>query len=217
MKLKYLKSISIAIAIAIFSLFILLVESNYLVKSDAENLTFDKIENVPDNQIGLLLGTSKLLSNGYSNYYFKYRIDATVELFKNNKIKYLIISGDNSREEYDEPTDMKNELIKQGIDSTKIYLDYAGFRTFDSVVRAKEIFGQNSLLIISQKFHNERAIYIAHKLKMKAIGFNAKNVSKYFGIKTVIREYFARVKVIIDFIIGVNPKFLGEKVQIGDK
>lgn len=196
---------------------ITLFSANYFIKSSATDLTFDKIENIPDNQVGLLLGTSKTLSNGYSNYYFKYRIDATVELFKNNKIKYLIISGDNSRKEYDEPTDMKNELIKNGIDSTKIYLDYAGFRTFDSVVRAKEIFGQKSLLIISQKFHNERAIYIAHKLNMKAIGFNAKDVSKYFGIKTVIREYFARVKVIIDFIIGVDPKFLGEKVQIGNK
>lgn len=215
--MKYLKSISITIGICLIVLLITLFAANYYIKSNATDLIFDKIENVPDNQVGLLLGTSKTLSNGYSNYYFKYRIDATVELFKNNKIKYLIISGDNSREEYDEPTDMKNELIKHGVDSTKIYLDYAGFRTFDSVVRAKEIFGQNSLLIISQKFHNERAIYIAHKLKMKAIGFNAKDVSKYFGIKTVIREYFARVKVIIDFIIGVNPKFLGEKVQIGDK
>lgn len=215
--MKYLKSISITIGICLIVLLITLFAANYFIKSSATDLTFDKIENIPDNQVGLLLGTSKTLSNGYSNYYFKYRIDATVELFKNNKIKYLIISGDNSRKEYDEPTDMKNELIKNGIDSTKIYLDYAGFRTFDSVVRAKEIFGQNCLLIISQKFHNERAIYIAHKLKMKAIGFNAKDVSKYFGIKTVIREYFARVKVIIDFILGVDPKFLGEKVQIGKK
>lgn len=215
--MKYLKSKSITIGICLIVLLITLFAANYFIKSSATDLTFDKIENIPDNQVGLLLGTSKTLSNGYSNYYFKYRIDATVELFKNNKIKYLIISGDNSRKEYDEPTDMKNELIKNGIDSTKIYLDYAGFRTFDSVVRAKEIFGQNNLLIISQKFHNERAIYIAHKLKMKAIGFNAKDVSKYFGIKTVIREYFARVKVIIDFILGVDPKFLGEKVQIGNK
>ncbi|MEY5047284.1 MAG: hypothetical protein RLZZ175_643 [Bacteroidota bacterium] len=215
--MKYLKSISITIGICLIVLLITLFAANYFIKSSATDLTFDKIENIPDNQVGLLLGTSKTLSNGYSNYYFKYRIDATVDLFKNNKIKYLIISGDNSSKEYDEPTDMKNELIKNGIDSTKIYLDYAGFRTFDSVVRAKEIFGQNNLLIISQKFHNERAIYITHKLKMKAIGFNAKDVSKYFGIKTVIREYFARVKVIIDFIIGVDPKFLGEKVQIGNK
>lgn len=217
MKLKYIKLLSLTIVIAVFALFVILFGANYFVKSSADNLTFDKVENVPDNQIGLLLGTSKLLGNGYQNYYFKYRIEATVALFKNNKIKYLIISGDNSRKEYDEPTDMKQELIKNGIDSTKIYLDFAGFRTFDSVVRAKEIFGQNNLLIISQKFHNERAIFIAHKLKMKAIGFNAKDVSKYFGIKTVIREYFARVKVILDFITGVNPKFLGEKIQIGNK
>jgi SanA protein len=163
---------------------------------------------------GLLLGTSKYLKSGYPNLYFSYRIEAATELFKAGKIRNIIISGDNGRSSYDEPTDMKNELIKNGVDSNHIYLDYAGFRTFDSVVRVKEIFGQDSVLFISQKFHNERAVYIADQLGITAYGYNAKDVAKLFGIKTKIREKFARVKVILDFMIGTKPKFLGEKVKI---
>jgi SanA protein len=109
--------------------------------------------------VGLVLGTSQYLKNGYLNWYFKYRIEATVELYKKGKIDFILVSGDNSHKNYDEPTAFKNELIKRGIPADQIYLDYAGFRTLDSVVRAKEIFGQTSITIISQKFHNERAIY----------------------------------------------------------
>lgn len=101
--------------------------------------------------------------------------------------------------------------MQYGIPEQKIYLDFAGFRTLDSVVRAKEIFGQNSFIIISQKFHNERAIYLAQKNNIEAVGFNAKDVHQYAGIKTKIREYFARVKVFVDLFLGVEPKFYGEK------
>jgi len=109
---------------------------------------------------------------------------------------------------------MQAELIKRGIPADKIVLDFAGFRTLDSVVRAKEIFGQNSFIIISQKFHNERAIFLARKYGIEAYGFNAKDVNKYFGFKTKIREYFARVKVFVDFTLGIEPKFGGKKVVI---
>jgi len=110
--------------------------------------------------------------------------------------------------------EMKTSIIESGIDSSIIYLDYAGFRTFDSMVRVKEVFGQRSVTIISQKFHNERAIYIGKKLNIQVNGFNAKDVNQYYGFKTKLRELFARVKVIIDFLIGVEPRFLGPKVII---
>ena len=93
--------------------------------------------------------------------YFEYRIRATIQLYKSGKIKYILVSGDNGNKNYDEPTAFKNELISRGILAEKIYLDYAGFRTLDSVIRAHAIFGQSSFTIISQKFHNERAIYLA--------------------------------------------------------
>ena len=109
---------------------------------------------------------------------------------------------------------MKNELIKKGIPTDKIYLDYAGFRTLDSVVRSKEIFGQTNITIISQQFHNERAIYLAQKHGIKAIGYNAKNIKGRFGMKVKIRELFARTKVFVDLVFKVKPKFLGDKIII---
>ena len=105
---------------------------------------------IKKNKVGLVLGTAKVLQNGRLNLYFKYRIEATVALYKEGKIEFVLVSGDNSVKGYDEPTDFKDELVKRGIPPEKIFLDYAGFRTLDSVIRAKEIFGQEQITIISQ-------------------------------------------------------------------
>jgi SanA protein len=207
------RSIYVTVLLALFSGLTILY-ADHVIEKAATGKTFSGVNDLPNVKVGLLLGTSKHISNGGPNQYFSNRITAAIELFKAGKIEDIIISGDNSRKGYDEPTDMRNELIKNGIDSTRIYLDYAGFRTFDSMVRLKEIFGQKQAIIISQKFHNERAIYIAEKLGIQTFGYNAGEVEKYFGIKTAIREKFARVKVILDFMFGVQPKFLGEKIEI---
>ena len=148
------------------------------------------------------------------NLYFTFRINATVQLYNYGKIDFILISGDNGNKDYDEPTDFKNELIKKGIPEDKIFLDFAGFRTLDSVIRSREIFGQKSITIISQQFHNERAIYLAEKNGINAIGFNARDVSGKYGMKVQIREYLARTKVFIDILFGVKPKFLGDKIEI---
>ena len=187
------------------------------IESETKNLVTYDIQKLPNEKVGLLLGTGKFLKNGCKNLYFFNRIDATEQLYKSGKIQYILISGDNSTKNYSEPEDMQAELIKRGIPADKIVLDFAGFRTLDSVVRAKEIFGQNSFIIISQKFHNERAIFLARKYGIEAYGFNAKDVNKYFGFKTKVREYFARAKVFVDFLLGVEPKFGGEKVEISWK
>lgn len=201
--------------ILILSLLTLLIFfSNYTIDKNSKNKTYTDSSQIEKNKVGLVLGTSRTLKNGTINLYFKYRITATVELFNKGKIDFILISGDNGNENYDEPSDFKNELIKFGIPENKIFLDYAGFRTLDSVIRAKEIFGQQSITIISQQFHNERAIYLAEENGIKAIGFNAKNVSGRYGIKVRIREYLARTKVFIDILFGVKPKFLGEKIEI---
>ena len=184
------------------------------IESETKDLVTYDIQKLPNEKVGLLLGTGKFLKNGWKNLYFFNRIDATEQLYKSGKIQYILISGDNSTKNYSEPEDMQAELIKRGIPADKIVLDFAGFRTLDSVVRAKEIFGQNSFIIISQKFHNERAIFLARKYGIEAYGFNAKDVNKYFGFKTKVREYFARAKVFVDFLLGVEPKFGGEKVEI---
>lgn len=207
------KKQKIIVALLILPLFLILV-SNYSIEKYAKNKTFFNSTKIKKNKVGLVLGTAKMLKNGRINLYFKYRIQATIELFKKGKIDFVLISGDNGNENYDEPTDFKNELIKNGIPENKIFLDYAGFRTLDSVIRAKEVFGQESITIISQQFHNERAIYLAEKNGIKAIGFNAKDVSGRYGIKVKLREYLARTKVFVDILLGVKPKFLGKKIEI---
>jgi len=188
--------------------------ANYSIEKNAENKTFSEFSQIERNKVGLVLGTSKYLKNGQINLYFKYRINATVELFKKGKIDFVLVSGDNGNKNYDEPSDFKEELIKRGIPENKIFLDYAGFRTLDSVVRAKEIFGQIELTIISQKFHNERAIYLAEKNGIRAVGFNARDVSGRYGLKVQLREYLARTKVFLDIVLGIKPKYLGEKIII---
>lgn len=188
--------------------------SNKLVEKTTADKIYDNTTKIPHNKVGLFLGTAKYVSNGQINLYYKYRIDAAVALFKAGKVKFILVSGDNSTKEYDEPSTIKKDLISKGIPANKIYLDYAGFRTLDSVVRCKEIFGQNNITIISQQFHNERAIYIANCKNIDAIGFNAKDVSKHYGFKIQLREKLARVKMVIDLVIGKEPKFLGEKIEI---
>lgn len=188
--------------------------ANYRINHTTESQIYTNTELIPHNKVGLLLGTSKYLKSGKSNLFFEYRILATESLYKSGKIENVVISGDNSRKEYNEPQDMKDELIKKGIPENRIYLDYAGFRTFDSVYRVKEIFGQTSFTIISQEFHNQRAIYIANQLQLNTVGFNSKDVDAYNGFKTKLREKFARVKVMLDLLFGKKPKFLGEKIMI---
>lgn len=210
-----IKTLKLIISIIITGTLLLVFFSNYTIEHATKSKTFHEVSKIEKNKVGLVLGTSKYLNDGSINLYFKYRIDATVALFESGKIEYVLVSGDNGTEEYDEPTDFKNELIKRGIPSDKIYLDYAGFRTLDSVVRAKEIFGQKNITIISQQFHNERAIYLAEKHGLKALGFNAKDIEGRSGLKVKVREYLARTKVFIDMVFDVEPKFYGEKIDIG--
>ena len=195
-------------------IFAVIVCANYAVRHTAKAFIYQNIDSIPQNKAGLLLGTSKLLRSGLPNQYFQNRIQATVDLYKAGKIEVVVISGDNSREGYNEPEDMKSELMLRGIPEDKIYLDYAGFRTLDSVVRMEKIFGQKSFTIISQKFHNQRAIYIAHAKGLQVVGYNAEDVNAYSGFKTQLREKFARVKLFLDLWTGKNPKFLGEPVII---
>src|SRR6056297_1189235 len=187
---------------------------NSYIEISTEPYIYDNLENIPKNEVGLLLGTSKYSIYGGENLFYRNRIEAAVELYENDKIDYIIVSGDNSSEEYNEPANMKNDLLKKGVSEENIFLDYAGFRTLDSVVRSKEVFGQEKITVISQKFHNERAVFIAMSRDIDAIAYNAKSVSFKYGLKTQIREYFARVKMLLDIVVNKQPKFLGEKMLI---
>jgi len=209
--IKWLKRIFYS-GVALLLLVLLL---NYKVKNDVKESMYDNITETPSKKVGLLLGTAKYVKGGWINLYYTHRITAAVELYKAGKIEYILISGDNGRESYDEPTLMKEDLMAAGIPESAIYLDYAGFRTLDSVVRCKIIFGELDILVISQQFHNERAVYIARAKGMQAIGYNAQDVNAKYGFKTHIREYLARTKMFLDLWFHKEPKFLGEEIQIG--
>ncbi|WP_248723609.1 vancomycin high temperature exclusion protein [Seonamhaeicola sp. ML3] len=208
--MKYLKR---TIQFFLFAL-LLITSINAWISIQAKNLIYDNVHSIPKNKVGLVLGAGKLTANGRINLYYLYRLEAAITLYKSGKIDYILVSGDNSRKDYDEPTDFKNDLIERGIPEDKIYLDYAGFRTLDSVIRAKEIFGQTSLTIISQKFHNERALYLAKYKNIKAIAYNAKDIKGRYGTKTRLREYLARTKASLDLLFNIQPKFLGKKIEI---
>ena len=210
-KKKIILTIIILLLIGISSILV----PNFIINQTTTEELFSEVSDIPENKVGLLLGTSKYLQNGNINLYYQYRLEATVSLYQNGKIDYILISGDNGQKSYNEPETFKDDLIKSGIPADKIYLDYAGFRTLDSIVRAKEIFGQNKITIISQKFHNERAIYISENKDIEAVGFNAKDVTFRYGLKIQIRELLARTKMMIDlYVINEQPKFLGDKIQI---
>lgn len=199
----------------LFCFLSLLLCNSWINRSTVSQL-YTESSAIPARKVGLVLGASKNTVRGTNNMYFTYRMQAAYELYKKGKVQYLLLSGDNHIEGYDEPTDMRDALIKLGVPDSCIVLDYAGFRTLDSVVRCKEVFGEDSITIISQEFHNQRALFIANKSGVQAIGFNAQEVNKNYSLKTRIREYFARVKCVLDiYILHTDPKFLGEKIKIG--
>lgn len=194
---------------ALLSLWLLLViiACNVQVTKETKNLLYTQVAEVPAHKVGLLLGTNPYLKSGAPNKYFLYRIDAAVALYRAGKIEYILVSGDNHRNDYNEPEEMKRALMNNGIPEERIILDYAGFRTLDSVVRAKEVFGNDTFIVISQRFHNERALFLAKHHGIQAIGFDAQDVTAYYGFKTRVRECLARTKLFVDLWFEVQPKF----------
>jgi SanA protein len=189
--------------------------ASLLVTNTARGRTYADVKAIPARRVGLVLGCSRLLPDGRRNGFFDNRIQAAASLIRAGKVDYLVVSGDNHVPGYDEPQDMKQSLVEAGVPTARIYCDYAGLRTLDSIVRVREIFGQTSITVISQEFHNERAIYIARYRGVDAIGFNAPEVDAYDSFKTKCRELIARANMLLDlFVVHRAPRFLGDKVFI---
>lgn len=171
-----------------------------------------------NHRVGLVLGCRHILSHGQENLFFVYRMQAAAQLFHKGKVDFLIVSGDNSTHDYNEPGDMRQYLVGLGVPKERIYCDFAGFRTLDSVVRAKKVFKQSEIVIISQEFHLKRALFLTKSFQINALGFQAREVPKKYAFKTEVREYLARTKAIFDIrILRTKPKFLGEPVIISLK
>lgn len=174
----------------------------------------DDVSKLHATKVGLVFGTTDRV-NGKENLYFRYRIDAAAEVWKAGKLETLIVSGDNLSRYYNEPEKMKQALVELGIPENRIVCDPRGLRTLDSVVRVKEIFGTTSVLLISQRFQNERAMYLAKANGMDAYGFNARDVEPQAGLRTNVREIGARVKMWLDVnFLNTRPSHLGEKMDL---
>ncbi|WP_337583535.1 SanA/YdcF family protein [Prevotellamassilia timonensis] len=196
---------------AVITTLLLLATCNNIICSNAEGRLYTDIGSIPPSEVGLLLGTTPQTRIGHKpNQFFKYRIDATESLYKAGKIKLILISGDgNSLDGINEVECMKDSLVARGIPKNTFILDEKGFRTLDAVVRATKIYNVHCYVVISQKFHCERAIYLAEHCGLDVhnlVGFNAADATSNMAIITYIREYFARVKVFVDIFTGKEPR-----------
>ena len=175
---------------------------------------FHHMDSMPFRPVGLLLGTSKY-HLGRINFFYDTRIKAAAALYHAGKIKAILVSGDNSTRAYDEPNTMKKDLMALGVPEDRITLDYAGFRTLDSVVRAKKVFSQSTYTVISQEFHCRRALFIADHYHHDAVAFSAGDIRGFWGWKVRLREVLARFKAVLDiYLLDKQPKFLGPAVQV---
>ena len=169
---------------------------------------------MPERQVGLVLGAAP------GTLYFHYRIAAAAELYGAGKVAHLIVSGDNHVSWYDEPTAMKEALMARGVPESAITCDYAGFRTLDSVMRSRSVFGVTEITVVSQEFHNRRAIAVARRHGIDAIGYNAVGVGAEYGRVTKMREVVARSLAVLDlYVLNRKPKFPGpyEPLVLADR
>ena len=188
--------------------------SDYEVTNTTQKQLYTNVDSIPKNKVGLLLGTAKYKdkSREIINPYYENRINAAVALYMAGKIDFILVSGDNSTAYYNEPALMKADLIAKGVPASKIFMDNAGFRTLDSILRCRDIFGEDHITIISQEFHNQRALYIANHKHVTAVGFNAEDGGSFWD--TITREKLARVKMMLDLLLNKQAKYYGEKIEI---
>lgn len=193
------------------------VYANVRVERAAEGRIFTSVDSVSHNRVALLLGTNPLNRLGRPNTYFTNRIKTAAGLYRAGKVDYIIASGDNHTKKYDEPTAMRDSLMAHGVPEDRIILDFAGFRTLDSVVRAAEVFGCDSLTIISQADHSARALYLAEANGIDAVAVSAPlRAGRWVRIRLALREWLARDKMMLDIWFGKRPHFLGDKIRIPD-
>lgn len=197
------------------SFILLLAAANYwIVRSTAAD-TFSDYDRIPANPVGLVLGTSSRSQDGSPNPFFYNRMEAAARLYAMGKIGHIIVSGDNRSRFYNEPLEMKRALIRLGVPEAAITLDYAGLRTLDSVVRSKEIFGQEHITIITQPFHSYRALFISRYYHIEAVALVANEPTDEPAVAVYVREYFARAKAILDlYVFKTPPRHLGDKEPI---
>ncbi|MCW7550264.1 outer membrane permeability protein SanA [Photorhabdus sp. APURE] len=174
---------------------------------------FDDLKQLPEREVGIVLGTAKYYLSGAPNQYYMYRIQGAINAYNSDKIKYLLLSGDNAQQSYNEPVTMRRDLVKAGIPTANIVLDFAGFRTLDSIVRTRKVFNTNDFTIITQRFHCERALFIAMHMGITAQCYAVSTPKNMITVR--LREIIARLGALTDlYILKREPRFLGPLIPI---
>jgi SanA protein len=192
---------------------------NYSILTRHRKQLYRDVAAVPMRDVALVLGANPVTSSGRSNLHFAYRMDAAAALFRAGKVRHLLVSGDNHRADYDEPTQMKRALIARGVPADAITCDYAGFRTLDSVVRARRVFGLGACTIVTQSYHSTRALEIAAAAGLDAVGFCTRDVPAALSLRTELREILARTWTMLDlYVWHRQPRFGGpyEPIRIAE-
>jgi SanA protein len=210
---KYFK-----LSLIITSLVLLIITTgNIWINRSTKSKLYSDITTLPYNKVGLIPGCNQYVADGVLNTYYTQRIEAGAKLFRQGKIDYILVSGDNAHASYDEPRAMKKSLIESGVPKDRIYSDYAGFRTLDTIVRAREVFQLKEVTLISQSFQNRRGVFIGEKRDIDIVAFNVEPLGIETNYKTRIREVFAKMKMLLDlYILDKEPKFLGDEIIIGE-
>jgi SanA protein len=191
---------------------VLILAANIWVVKSTEHDVLSDYNLLPDHGVILVLGTSYKQTDGSPNVFFANRIKTAAQLYKDGKAIHFLLSGDNRTRYYNEPAEMKKALMKEGVPDSAITLDYAGLRTLDSIVRSKEVFGQNNIIIITQPFHSYRALFISRYYDIHAVALVADEPGQRYAPKVYWREYFARAKAVLDlYVFKTAPRHMGEK------
>jgi len=185
------------------------------ISAESWGKLYDNPADLPPRAVALVLGTSDRLPGGGPNLFFQHRMEAAARLYDEGVVEHILVSGDNRSPYYNEPLRMQRALNALGVPNEAITLDSAGLRTLDSVVRAREVFGLEAVVIVTQRFHNRRAVFLANRLGLDAVGFNAEPVRFPNGIRPRLRELGARCKAVLDVtILGTRPGHLGKPEPI---
>jgi len=201
---------------ALILLIALAAVANWWIFRAASGQIFTDSAKLPSNDVALVLGTSKFTGREHSpNPFFESRIDAAALLYHAGKARHFLVSGDNGRKDYDEPTWMRDALITRGVPSDAITLDYAGFRTLDSIARAKEVFGLTHFTIITDDFHLPRSVFLAKARELDVVGFPSEPVPWRWSKKARTRELASRACACLDvYVLHTRPRFFGPHVEI---
>lgn len=209
---RKIKGIFKIVVIAGFSVLAIVLVANYLVHHDTDKLVYNNVNEIPKSKVAIIFGAG--ITGNKPSRYLKDRLDAGIRLYKSNKVDKILLSGDNGREEYDELTVMKLYCYENGVDTNKIYIDCAGFDSYSTMYRAKHIFKIDTAILVTQRYHLNRCLYIGEKLGVKVYGLNA-NQGIYKGYKYyAAREYLSISKATLDVLRNRKPRFLGEEVSI---